>query len=203
MAKIMRLNLSPGDDTMRMEVCRDLNDQENYIGVDVSSWHQRNVYKVHEDKVQITLWNLPGPQTQFTAFPRTGNCPPLDKVEAKVREALEALLTSRTIQAERAAKRAEAERLADLECPLPPASGVWRQRAEDGRYEVKFSAFGLPAEAVRQIIEIEKTGAPLPPPSVQLTQDAVLNPAPREPRSRRQKTAATTGPYVPEFNTAG
>jgi len=140
--------------------------EDSYIRVDVALWHQKNVYITHDDKVQITLSNLVGQQSQFTFFPRTGNCPPLDKVESKIREALDSRILYNETSAKHQVERQENERLADQECPVPALSGVFRTRCPDGTYEVRASIHSLSAAAVRQIYEIERTHdaiAPGPP----------------------------------------
>lgn len=155
--------------------------KESFIRVDVAMWHQKNVYTTHDDKVQITLSHLSGQQSQFTFFPRIGNCPPLDKVESKVREALEHRVLNDVGDAQREASKQNNERLADQECPKPPSSTLHRVRGDDGTYTVTGTFYCVLASAVRQLFEIESSRDAVGLP-VQLAPDVVAVPAPEPPK---------------------
>jgi hypothetical protein len=183
-------------------------DESSCIRVDVAPWHQKNVYMTHDDKIQITLSNLVGQQSQFTFFPRTGNCPPLDKVESKIREALDSRILDNETSTRHQAERRENERLAAQECPQPEASGVSRVRSLDGTYEVRVSLYGLSAAAVRQLYEIERTrdavlpGNPVIPSKTEPADRTALpaeEPAPPLPARPRKRPVAQVPTASNEF----
>lgn len=153
-------------DSLSFHVYRDgVQDPEAYIWVGVALWHQKNVYTTHDNKIQVTLGHLTGQQSQFTFFPRTGNCPPLDKIESKIREALDYRIQHNEVDTKRRADRQECDRVAAMECPRPETSAVFATRETDGTYTVTASFNGVTSAAVRQLYAIERScdACPLEP----------------------------------------